>query len=112
MANEVVSWHFIPPRAPNFGGLWEAGVKSFKFHFKHVIRTIHLDYENFMTIVTQIEAILNSRPISPLSSDPEDMQPLIPGNFLVGRPLTSIPEPDYCGIRDNRMSQYIGYAKF
>jgi len=64
-----------------------------------------------MTILVQIEAILNSRPISSLSSDPEDMQPLTL-NFLVGRPLTSKPEPDYRGIRDNRMSQYIEYAKF
>ncbi|GFX07819.1 integrase catalytic domain-containing protein [Trichonephila clavipes] len=33
LVNENINWKFLPPRAPNFGGLWEAGVKSFKFHF-------------------------------------------------------------------------------
>lgn len=35
--DQNINWHFIPARAPNFRGLWEAGVKSFKFHFKRVV---------------------------------------------------------------------------
>lgn len=46
-----------------------------------------LNYENFITILTQIEAILNSRPIHPLSDDPGDMQALTPGHFIIGEPL-------------------------
>ncbi|GFT16212.1 uncharacterized protein TNCV_613411 [Trichonephila clavipes] len=36
LVDENINWKFLPPRAPNFGGLWEAGVKSFKFHFKQI----------------------------------------------------------------------------
>lgn len=73
LSNDSIEWKFIPPRAPSFGGLWEAGVKSVKHHLKRVIpANTHLHYENFMTVLTGIEAVLNSRPLSPLSSNPSD----------------------------------------
>ncbi|XP_045500327.1 uncharacterized protein LOC123697818 isoform X1 [Colias croceus] len=34
LAQEGTQWHFIPAYSPNFGGLWEAGVKSMKYHLK------------------------------------------------------------------------------
>ncbi|GFS89345.1 uncharacterized protein TNCV_3400091 [Trichonephila clavipes] len=51
------------------------------------------DKEELTTLVAQIEAVLNSRPLCPLSADPADLQPLTPGHFLVGAPLLGIPEP-------------------
>ena len=50
--------------------------------------------------------MLNSRPLSPLSSDPSDFQPLTPGHFLVGRPLTAVAEPDVTDISASRLSTY------
>lgn len=76
-----ISWHFIPPNAPQFGGLWEAAVKSAKFHMHRVMRNAHLTYEEVQTLFCEIEAILNSRPITPLSEDPNDMACLTPGTF-------------------------------
>ncbi len=58
-----MNWVMIPPRAPNFGGLWEAGVKSAKHHLRRVMGNTTLTMEEFTTLLTQIEAILNSRPI-------------------------------------------------
>ncbi|UYV84373.1 hypothetical protein LAZ67_X001963 [Cordylochernes scorpioides] len=85
-------WHFIPPSAPNFGGIWEAGIKSFKFHLLRCLKSQILKFEELSTLTTQIEACLNSRPICPLSSDSDDFNPLTPGHFLIGRPLTAPPE--------------------
>ncbi|XP_045535734.1 uncharacterized protein LOC123721318 [Papilio machaon] len=86
-------WHFIPPHAPNFGGLWEAGVKSTKFHLKRVIGDATLTYEELTTLLTQVEACLNSRPISVMNlNDPGEPIPLTPGHFLIGEPIISIPE--------------------
>ncbi|GFT58066.1 integrase catalytic domain-containing protein [Trichonephila clavipes] len=50
--------------------------------------------EEFLTIITQIEGILNSKPITPLSEAIDDLEVLTPGHFLIGRPITSISEPN------------------
>ncbi|XP_055908989.1 uncharacterized protein LOC129943507 [Eupeodes corollae] len=63
-----IEWRFIPPRSHHFGGLWEAAVKSAKYHFIRVAANAILNYEELTTLTAQIEAILNSRPITPLSS--------------------------------------------
>ncbi|GFV07440.1 hypothetical protein TNCV_1737951 [Trichonephila clavipes] len=55
--------------------------------------------EEFLTIITQIEGILNSRPITPLSEDIDDLEVLTPGHFLIGRPITSISEPNLTSFR-------------
>ncbi|XP_030765048.1 uncharacterized protein LOC115889242 [Sitophilus oryzae] len=78
---EQISWHFNPPSAPHFGGLWEAGIKSVKTHIKRVIGDQLLTYEEFYTLMVQIEAVLNSRPLCPQSSDPNDLSVLTPGHF-------------------------------
>ena len=94
LANDGTEWRFIPPRAPHFGGLWEAGVRSFKHHLRRVLGDAKLTFEEFSTLAAQIEACLNSRPLSPLSTDAQDVTALTPGHFLVGSALTALPEPD------------------
>lgn len=91
--NHALSWHFIPPGAPHMGGLWEAGVKSFKIHFKKITAGAKFTFEEFSTLLCQIEACLNSRPISATSENPNDNLPLTPGHFLIGCPLLSLQEP-------------------
>ncbi|XP_073979069.1 uncharacterized protein [Rhodnius prolixus] len=88
-----IEWHFIPPRAPHFGGLWEAAVKSTKRLLKVMLGTQEPTMECFLTIICQIEAILNSRPLTAVSSSPDDLQVLTPGHFLIMRPMTALP-PD------------------
>ncbi|GFT34020.1 uncharacterized protein TNCV_4384721 [Trichonephila clavipes] len=56
-AEEGIEWSFIPPRSPNWGGLWEANIKSLKYHFKRVAGNSKFSYEELLTLITQIEAI-------------------------------------------------------
>lgn len=101
------AWHFIPPHAPNFGGLWEAGVKATKFHLKRVIGELTLTYEEMSTLLTQVEACLNSRPISVIdTSDPGEPLPLTPGHFLIGAPLKSVPDTDYTDSNLNYLTRW------
>ncbi|XP_055383857.1 uncharacterized protein LOC129613707 [Condylostylus longicornis] len=92
-ANHNIEFHHIPARSPHFGGLWEAAVKAAKFHLNRCCLNMNLTYDEMQTLITQIESILNSRPIISLSSDPSDEQVLTPGHFLVGGPLNALPEP-------------------
>ena len=91
---QSLQWHFIPAAAPHMGGLWEAGVKSFKMHMKKSASQLKYTFEEFSTLLSTIEACLNSRPLGSLSDDPEDLSALSPGHFLVGGPLLAPSEPE------------------
>lgn len=106
LTQNSITWKFIPPRSPHFGGLWEAAVKSAKHHLKRILGNASLTFEHLYTVITQVEAVLNSRPLGPLSNDPNDLLPLTPGHFLIGEPLTALPQKDVQEIPTNRLSNY------
>ncbi|XP_044010171.1 uncharacterized protein LOC122853816 [Aphidius gifuensis] len=99
-------WHFNPPGAPHMGGKWEALIKSTKYHLKRTIGESKMTYEEASTLLTQIEAILNSRPLEPLSDDPDDLQTLTPGHFLTGTSLMAVPEPCLLDLSTSRLSRW------
>lgn len=101
-----VNFHFNPPAAPHQGGLWESAIKSAKYHIKRVLGTYVPTLTHFMTLTCQVEAMLNSRPLTALSSDPNDLQALTPGHFLIGAPLVALPEPFLAETPDNRLSHW------
>ncbi|XP_063972042.1 uncharacterized protein LOC135159909 [Diachasmimorpha longicaudata] len=105
-AIKSIRWHFIPPQSPHCGGLWEAAVKSFKIHLKRIVTDELLTFEQLNTLVIEIEAVLNSRPLTPLSSDPNDLQALTPGHFLIGAALTALRGPDFRETPSNRLSSW------
>lgn len=106
LTSENVEWKFIPPKSPHFGGLWEAGVKSVKYHLVRAIGKLKFNYEEFETIIIQIEGILNSRPITPISSDLDSYEVLTPGHFLIGRSISALPEPDITHLSESRLSRW------
>lgn len=101
-----ITWHFIPPKSPHHGGTWESAVRSFKHHLKRVLGDNHLNFENFYTLLTQIEAILNSRPILPLTNDLSDLEALTPGHFLIGESLIAVPQSNDIDIPANRLRHF------
>ncbi|XP_014294818.1 uncharacterized protein [Halyomorpha halys] len=87
-----IQWHFNPPAAPHFRGIWEAGIKSAKRVMEKVVNGVNLTFEELTTLFCSIEGILNSRPLTPLTNDPDSIECLTPGHFLIGRPLLATPD--------------------
>lgn len=87
-------WNFITPAAPFQGGIWEAAVKSMKHHLRRVMGVQKYSYEGLATLLAEIEACLNSRPICAMSDDKDDARALTPAHFLIGEELVlPIPVP-------------------
>ncbi|XP_058827450.1 uncharacterized protein LOC131687383 [Topomyia yanbarensis] len=105
-AEEGITWHLTPPKAPHFGGLWEAAIKTAKKHLYRQLGSSRLTFEAMCTILTQIEAIMNSRPLLPLSEDPNDLAALTPAHFLAGSSLHALPDPDLMNVPANRLDHY------
>jgi hypothetical protein len=86
--------------------LWEAGVKSTKYHLKRIVGDTSLTFEELSTVLTEIEACLNSRPLSPISDHPGDIEPLTPGHLLIGEPTIVIPSEDLHEEKLNRLDRW------
>ena len=85
MANQDVEWRFSPPASPHFGGSWERLIKSAKSALCGVLNERTLTDEILLTVMSSVTALLNSRPLTYVSINPNDPEPLTPNHFLTGR---------------------------
>ena len=68
-------------------------MKSAKSLLRKLLGTLSLTIEEYATILTDVEATLNSRPLCPMNTQPEDgLDVLTPGHFLIGRSLSTLPQ--------------------
>ena len=65
-----------------------------KTHIRRIV-DVKLMFKEFSTVLTQIEACLNSRPLATVLNDEDGIEVLTPGHFLIGRPLTSLPNSSF-----------------
>ncbi|XP_033221658.1 uncharacterized protein LOC117175919 [Belonocnema kinseyi] len=101
-----IKWQFNPPHSPHFGGLWEPAVKSFKRHLIRVMKDQKLTYEQLETLLKEIAAILNSRPLHAVFADPSNALAITPSHLLIERPFKFLPKPDFVAVPDNRLTAY------
>ncbi|XP_039287855.1 uncharacterized protein LOC120352198 [Nilaparvata lugens] len=101
-----IDWKFMPPGAPHFGGIWEANIKATKSHLFRVIGTQLLTYEEMNAVLVQVEAVLNSRPLCPMSEDPSEPLALTPAHFLKLTPLKAFPMEDVVDSPVNCLTRF------
>nr|XP_013189931.1 unnamed protein product [Amyelois transitella] len=108
--NRNVNWRFIPPASPHMGGAWERLIRSVKTSLKVVLKERAPRVEVLSTFLTEIENIINSRPLTHVSVDPKSKEALTPNHFLLGS-SSNLPSPgvfsdgDLCLGKQWRMAQ-------
>ncbi|KRZ59301.1 hypothetical protein T02_15048 [Trichinella nativa] len=94
LAGQRIQWHFIPPRAPWMGGYWERLIRTMKQSLRKVLGRALLDDEELRTILCEVEACLNARPLTLVEERPEGPVPLSPFKLLTSRTYIDLPEVD------------------
>ena len=84
-ADRDTTWNFNPPASPHMGGVWERGIKTVKDILYSMIKGTVLTEFQLCTIFTEIEVIMNNRPMTHVSDSPNDFEALTPNHFLLGR---------------------------
>ena len=112
LGREGIAWKFIPKKAPWFGGYWERLIGLTKASIKKTLGRAHITLLTLQTIIVEVEALLNDRPLTYISDDILDPDPLTPAHMLHGRRLTRLPhvratmeelqDPNYHGAEQVR----------
>ncbi|KAM7287714.1 uncharacterized protein ISCGN_031405 [Ixodes scapularis] len=92
-----ITWKFIVERAAWWGGFWDRMVRTVKTCLRKVLGKDRYNFEKLTTILHEVEAIVNSRPLTFLHASSGEQEVLTPAHFLTGKRLTSLPtlcEPD------------------
>ena len=89
-----ITWKFIPPTAAWWGGFWERMVRMLKELLRRVLGKSTVNYEELNTILCDCEAVINSRPLTYLQDDPNDLVPLTPDMFIYSGGNSKAPDLD------------------
>ena len=80
-----VTWHWNPPQGPHLKGVFESMIKSAKRAIYAVLKDADINDEELETTFIRVESVMNSRPLTTVSDDPNDEPVLTPNHFLIGR---------------------------
>ncbi|XP_038076006.1 uncharacterized protein LOC119744087 [Patiria miniata] len=91
LLQQGIRWQFNPPTASHMGGVWERMIRSVRKILRCLLKEQVVSDEVLLTLMAEVEAILNARPLTPLSFDPGDDEPLTPNHLLLLRANPSLP---------------------
>ena len=84
LSQRGIEWVFLPPGAPHMGGIWERLIGSMKRALRMVVGKSCLTDEVLHTVLIEVESMVNGRPLTYVSMDGRDLDPLTPNHLLLG----------------------------
>ena len=84
-------WVFQPPKASHASGLWERLICSTRTALKAMLKESLMGEDVRVTVLAEVKATLNSRPLCAVSDDPNDLQQLTPNHLLLQRTVSALP---------------------
>ena len=103
-----IKWEFQTPYASSQSGVWERMIRAARWHLRHTLKEQVVSDETFRTVVVEVEAILNGRPLTACSDDPDDLNPITPSQLIAPRLYADLPPGIFRkedGILRNRYRQ-------
>lgn len=91
LMQKKIVWKFNPPAASHFGGVWERQIRTIRQVFSALLKEQILDGESLCTLMCEVEAIINGRPLTPMSGDISDLSPITPNHILQLRAGSTCP---------------------
>ena len=88
-------WVFTTPNSPHQGGIYESLIKQVKRAVRVVVGTQNLTWNEMSTVFAEVKSLINGRPLGYPSNNPNDLQPLTPNHFLIGRATNSVPHESF-----------------
>jgi len=107
LASKGIKWKFIVERSPWRGGWWERLVRNVKEPLRKVLGKALLSYSELATVLTRIEAVINTRPLTTVSDDVRDLTPITPAHLALGRSLFDLPDVEEVPVNDSKTRRYL-----
>lgn len=98
-----IQWIFNPPASPWWGGFWERLVRTLKEYLRKMLGQNKLNKVQLDTSLAFVESLMNSRPLTYVSEDPEDLIPLTPAAFI--RDIETCEFPELVVLKDQHFRE-------
>lgn len=89
-----IRWKFNPPTASWWGGFWERMIGVVKQLLRSVLGSARVTNEELETLLCDVESVVNSRPLTYVSEDPDELNPLTPNTFILNKGMSYLPDVD------------------
>jgi hypothetical protein len=112
LTQKGIEWQFNPPTASHYGGVWERQIRTIRKILYGLLKEQSLTDESLQTLLCEVESIVNGRPITQVSSDPNDLEVLTPNHLLLLKSKPMLPpghfkREEMYGRRRWRQVQYL-----